>query len=62
MVETDKMEKNILIAISVLPARYCSRRVYQKKSIVSGLGIVLKSTASEILWPHSVSKVNGLQV
>lgn len=59
-VETDKMEKNILIAISVLSASYYGRRVHQKKSIVSGPGIILKSTTSEILWPRSASKVNGL--
>lgn len=50
-VETDNMEKNILIAIWVLSASYYGRRVQQKKSIVSGPGIILKSTASEILWP-----------
>jgi hypothetical protein len=61
-VETDKMEKNILIAISVLSANYYGRSVHQKKSIVSGPGIIiaLKSTASEILWLRSASKVNGL--
>jgi hypothetical protein len=59
-VETDKMEKNIMIAISVLSASYCRRRVHQKKYIVSGPGTILKSTASEILWPRSASQVNGL--
>lgn len=59
-VETDKMEKNILIAISVLSASYCGRRVHQKKSIVIDPGIVLKWTASEILWSLSASKVNGV--
>jgi hypothetical protein len=59
-VETDKMEKNVLIAISVLSANYCGRSVHQK-STVSGPGIIiaLKSTASEILWPRSGAKVNG---
>ena len=43
-VETDKMEKNILIEISVLSANYCSRSVHQKKSTVSGPEIILQST------------------
>lgn len=59
-VETDKMEKNILIAISVVSASYCGRRVHQKKSTVSDPEIALKSIASEILWTRSASKVNGL--
>jgi len=54
------MEKNILIAISVLSASYCGRRVHQKKPIVSDPEIVLKSTASEISWLPSAPKVNGL--
>jgi len=57
-VETDKMEKNILIAILVLSASYCGKRAHQKKCMVSGPGIILKSTASfcfESKWFISVS-------